>query len=1124
MDRKGGRHRRREDHHRSGAVRHPLQGYHHPTWEGLMADAVPIEPGDPLRAAELKDALLQAITDLGRPAPAGAAPSAGPATAGNDLRFALAVRGPADPKALLPKNLDEAARLDLLDTVAVDCDTGAGTSLGQWLLSDAARRRELTARSPDEIRQALEQVPPNDPIATALRHLYRDDLPDLDALSAAELRALLSVLPAVTGLMPGVPQPTELHRRLAKAQRRENFENVVKDGFVGRDSELRSVLSVCIRSDANAGDRFGSCLVWGTGGIGKSTLISAVMLHLLGEDEGIPGPSAARPDGARAIVVHLDFDRSDLDVMTPIGLSLELLRQAGLGNPGLDAMLKERREIMRAELHAGLDGAGRVALEAASTPTVSAMHNALEWTVGRGQALVLVLDTFEQVEAAGPPGLESLDRWIDDLLEVSGALAIRLVVAGRTDPTLNGTAKMFQRFGHVTEIHLDDLPESAAVPFLTGSGMSRARAKALHSALGGNPLVLRLIRKLAANRRKVEELQDIADDVQEGKIPKDIVQGILYDRFLGHIHDREARTYAHPGLVLPELTPTLIRQILAPLKSQRAMPDGRAEAIFNALAEASWLVRREGDRLIQHADVRRLMLRLMAADQGRAAEVRRVRQMAILHHHGRLETEHRAALAYHLLMDARSREDLELLQGIDLSGCGHFLRRYREDLPVVAKTFVDVVDFSAAPGPGGLRVTNSASVSADRAVTDLPDGLWCQFIACDGGGEGDRLVDRTDPGVALELWRRRPVGPPGRPPTFVLQALAETAEWDTDEVDLAAVVNDLHLRMSEQVPPPPPLLRRLYWISRLALCKDPDSRRFTGALPGYGKRLVELMGSALRSPSADQMTALPTLAAVMEALLGGIDRIIPDSHFDNPRRGDDSNRIFLQRAVWLREELSWQANTDSLVVLQRNFAKRAADQLARVPSPPGDLLIERLVDAQTVVDATDGTPLSSMTKALSGLRSVVAIDVDGMIAETMPGWTLVLRGQTSELHRPARQALVEGFAGAGQDRLREVAQRWAALMTIRPLELELDAMVRRLTRNPMSGFLTLVQFADRARVLESLLREARRFALRPRKIERVLATLVDWDRAITGGRSSDWWAEKGPNEAPVQTSQQEWQI
>lgn len=77
-----------------------------------MADAVPIEPGDPLRAAELKDALLQAITDLGRPAPAGAAPSAGPAMAGNDLRFALAVRGPADPKALLPKNLDEAARLD----------------------------------------------------------------------------------------------------------------------------------------------------------------------------------------------------------------------------------------------------------------------------------------------------------------------------------------------------------------------------------------------------------------------------------------------------------------------------------------------------------------------------------------------------------------------------------------------------------------------------------------------------------------------------------------------------------------------------------------------------------------------------------------------------------------------------------------------------------------------------------------------------------------------------------------------------------------------------------------------------------------------------------------------------
>ena len=44
--------------------------------------------------------------------------------------------------------------------------------------------------------------------------------------------------------------------------------------------------------------------------------------------------------------------------------------------------------------------------------------------------------------------------------------------------------------------------------------------------------------------------------------PREVLQGVLFRRILGHIHTPEIRQLAHPGLVLRRITPDLIKEVL----------------------------------------------------------------------------------------------------------------------------------------------------------------------------------------------------------------------------------------------------------------------------------------------------------------------------------------------------------------------------------------------------------------------------------------------------------------------------------------------------------------------------------------------------------------------------------
>jgi hypothetical protein len=1038
------------------------------------------------------------------------------------LCFALALRGRCDPASLLDElKVDKDRWGEVLDLVAEDCDAGAGNEQGLWLLSDEARRVQLAMRPAEVVFVELQDIIQPDEITKALIRVFGPAF-ELDGLRAEELRALLAIEPAVAELNTSMPSGAEIRRNLAVRSRIEEFDRFVNEGFVGRDAELESLVEF-IKSDHRKYRLF-TVLLWGTGGIGKSTLIAALMSRLMRERD------------QRIVPVHLDFDRGDLSVVDTLTLTIELLRQVGTIDREMDASLKSKREDLRKLLHKRLVDPSYGSRERSARDGMLVLARSLARLKMERRVLVIVLDTFENVETAGEATLRGLRRWVDQLVNVAGAYAVRLVVAGRSDPLARNLDKILG-WRRPMVMRLDELSEPDACRMLVDAGLPANVALSLYKALGGNPLVLSLIRRLFKMGEGVQEMQAIAEDVKANIIPQELLQGVLYDRFLKHLKSEDARSYAHPGLVLPELTPLLIRRVLGPLKGEPKMTEARAKRIFDELAAASWLVHVESGALVQRPDVRRLMLKLMSADRERGAELKRVRLSAMLHHSKQRTVADRAALAYHLLMRVETTEDLALLEAHNFSGTGPSLRRHLEEYPDIARTFVEVLDFESGTSQGRKAVIRNA-ISAEQALNELPDDLWESFIAGDVSrpGEGDRLTETGDPAVALSLWRRRRVGEPGRPPTFVLRALAESAEWNTGEVDLQSMAHELSsatpLEGTRELLAPN-VERRLYWTTTLALMAYPNG--FAKSKPAFGTLIRVLKKVFAASSKSIAHSDLVSLTAIVEGLSES--EILPRAVFAPSSPFASVTRLYLQRGRWGSRLLEWTVDLASVVTLQRDFAVRIGDgnqDIMRIGSQKvfrahsHAPTLNALQLAQQSIDKLDGRGSEEFLNLSFG-NMKATVRVGKRVSSDPTLQALLLRGQTPELHRPAREALVQGFGGeAGredpdyEERLRKFAQEIQPLLSVKPRELAPTWFPSRAADDPKSVLLSLVELADRARVLTGILDVALPFAVEPEKISRVASTLRSWDRALAGDGECFWWASRtdgaGPKGPTAQSS------
>jgi hypothetical protein len=355
-----------------------------------------------------------------------------------------------------------------------------------------------------------------------------------------------------------------------------------------------------------------------------------------------------------------------------------------------------------------------------------------------------------------------------------------------------------------------------------------------------------------------------------------------------------------------------------------------------------------------------------------------------------------------------------------------------------------------------------------------------------------------------------------------LRALADTGEWSGEEADINALTEELHKSYASRDSVRPRFDERLYWTVCYALLSNPFGFAREG---GEFRSLISLVKrhhERRQKPSASRN--LVALSALVEGLCE--EKIVPERWFDSGSPHASCTRLHLQRGRWSGSFVQWQVELRHLITLQKDFAAAVSNKQQDViragtavvfHSRATNATANLLRSVQSELDGLQGKPLLQVNRLLETINRKVTIRVGRHDLSDRALEVRLLRGSTPELYRPARQALVEALVENRHDavpnrstreRIQDFASEAFKLLTIRPAELNPRRFGSYAAADPQGALLTFVEFADRARVLESVLLVARSHAIDDTKIMRVVSTLRAWDWAL-GRQSADWDTREG---------------
>lgn len=750
-----------------------------------------------------------------------------------ELRRAAALLTSFDPAALhRPDGAEErGAGYRLVD----DCMVRGGDAGATWTLRPDVRRTALASfTGPEHALRALEanvastEGDTTEQVELAYLRGRPPRLDDLDVDSLNHVREAVSWLALVPGVQ-GLPDPDEVRRLLDRRRLVEPLRWLVRHGVAGRDAELTvlrryaGVLKApTLRGRiAEAGpavrNRFGRhrvvrpLVVTGTGGIGKSTLIARFLLdHLESAERRFP-------------FAYVDFESATLRIQEPIRLVGEMARQLAVQYPDHARPFTELRRATRmiarsqraqeaelTELHeapttwAGLGRDAKYRYHAqtrdedadAARRLGELLTEAVRAEHGGAPPLLIALDSFEEAQYRASPILGRMWAVFDAL--TGEYPVVRVVVAGRAPVGHPSVAAE-----EVPTLELGELPASAAEGVLRSRGVVQPVARALVARIGGNPLNLQLAADVAVRMQGHDDKGTWVEEVPArrrrlaGEVDDMLIRGVLYDRLLNHITDPDVRRLAHPGLVLRQVTPALIQHVLAPVCGVEVPDSRRAHELFEELARELDLVELVGPDTLRHRpDVRRVMLRLLAADNEDAT--RSVERRAVAYYEQSADLRDRVEELYHLLRLDADEQHIEarwvpeagpLLEGVAAelpTRSARILRQLRQG--VGAKDEQRVLERRTAREAEDLLGQGFATEAIDLlearrpwTVGSLLHPLWVQALLRVGE------VDRARAAVTEALAE------PGIDEygDVYLELLLLSAQVAVQAGDLAAAENDL---------------------------------------------------------------------------------------------------------------------------------------------------------------------------------------------------------------------------------------------------------------------------------------------------------------------------------------------
>jgi hypothetical protein len=500
-------------------------------------------------------------------------------------------------------------------------------ALSDELIPATGRKFEgMLMLHPDSRRAAIAQLPTVDARQKALaanpkerggslqrqleRYLLHSATP-LEEQPPEQLDETFQIVTWLEGALDGLPSSRDVQARLSLRSFSAPFEALAGDDiFRGRTRELdylRSYIGVLepaalLQRLANRVLRWTKPVaqpalsISGPGGVGKSALVARFMLE-----------HSRLASDARLPFAYLDFDRSVLNISEPGTLLGEMLNQLDMQFER-EGYFRELRDSFIEWMGTGerQEGQSTKEYDARVRSVIADLVGLIEVRLGP-RPYVIVLDTFEEVQYRGERQAFGFWELLDRMQQARSFL--RVVIAGRAPVNSLVLAKQPPQ-----RLELGELDREAAIAFLQTQGISDASiAEALVKQMGGVPLSL----KLAASVVKRQGFSSVSDISGRSTFwfstSDEVIQGFLYSRILGHLHDPSLERLAHPGLVLRRISPPIILEVLNEPCELGISTMEEAQDLFDKLRRETALVSSDtlDGTLVHRPDLRRTMLKLL---------------------------------------------------------------------------------------------------------------------------------------------------------------------------------------------------------------------------------------------------------------------------------------------------------------------------------------------------------------------------------------------------------------------------------------------------------------------------------------------------------------------------------